>query len=137
MAENPPPNAGAPAAVDAVADAAAKLHLDEVTGEMISKSELKKRQKNRQKEAEKKQKAEKLAASGAPAPKPKSTEDSEKDLTPNQVLLPIRIQEGREWKTDICGSTSRSDPVPSMLCTPRARHTLTRFVVLLSQIHSG
>ncbi|KAH8173635.1 tRNA synthetases class II (D, K and n) domain-containing protein [Sarocladium implicatum] len=86
MAENPPPNAGAPAAVDAVADAAAKLHLDEVTGEMISKSELKKRQKNRQKEAEKKQKAEKLAASGAPAPKPKSTEDSEKDLTPNQYF---------------------------------------------------
>ena len=85
MAENPPPNAGAGAA-DAAADAVAKLHLDEVTGEMISKSELKKRQKNRQKEADKKEKADKLAASGAPVPKPKSTEDSEKDLTPNQVF---------------------------------------------------
>jgi lysyl-tRNA synthetase class 2 len=83
MAENPPANA----AVDGAADSVAKLHLDEVTGEMISKSELKKRQKNRQKDAEKKEKAEKLAASGAPAPKPKSTEDSEKDLTPNQVFL--------------------------------------------------
>ncbi|KAK0391511.1 hypothetical protein NLU13_1011 [Sarocladium strictum] len=78
MAENAP--------VDGAAESVAKLHLDEVTGEMISKSELKKRQKSRQKDAEKKEKADKLAASGAPAPKAKSTEDSEKDLTPNQYF---------------------------------------------------
>lgn len=82
MADNSPPNAGA----DAAAEGVAKLHLDDVTGEMISKSELKKRQKSRQKDAEKKEKAEKAAAAGQPAPKQKSTEDSEKDLTPNQVF---------------------------------------------------
>lgn len=82
MSENPPPPA---TGADAAAESVAKMHLDEVTGEMISKSELKKRQKSRQKEAEKKEKEAARAASGKPAPKPKSAEDSEKELTPNQV----------------------------------------------------
>ncbi|EGX96163.1 lysyl-tRNA synthetase [Cordyceps militaris CM01] len=85
MADNQPPAAEAP--VDAAAAAVAKLHLDEVTGEMISKSELKKRQKVREREAAKKEKAEK---SGAPPPAGKkaagSSEASEKDLTPNQYF---------------------------------------------------
>ncbi|KAI1039498.1 hypothetical protein LB505_002737 [Fusarium chuoi] len=57
-----------------MADAAAppteqvsNLHLDEVTGEKVSKTELKKRQKARQKEEEKKKKA----AERGPAPAPK------------------------------------------------------------------
>ncbi|OIW25189.1 lysyl-tRNA synthetase [Coniochaeta ligniaria NRRL 30616] len=59
----------------------ANLHLDEVTGERISKTELKKRQKARQKEAEKAAKA--AAAPPKPASKPKAGAE-EKDLNPNQ-----------------------------------------------------
>lgn len=85
MADNQPP-AAVEAGADAAAAAVAKLHLDEVTGEMISKSELKKRQKNRERDAAKKEKAEK---SGAPAPAGKkaaaNAEANEKDLTPNRV----------------------------------------------------
>ncbi|KAM0741655.1 hypothetical protein ACQRIT_004512 [Beauveria bassiana] len=85
MADNQAPAAEAP--VDAAAAAVAKMHLDEVTGEMISKTELKKRQKAREREAAKKEKAEK---SGAPAPAGKkaagSSEAAEKDLTPNQYF---------------------------------------------------
>ncbi|KAG6053771.1 hypothetical protein E4U17_004377 [Claviceps sp. LM77 group G4] len=82
MADNPA-TSGEPA-VDAAAAAVAKLHLDEVTGEMISKTELKKRQKQREKEAAK----EKKAAEN-PKPKPagnKSAEAAEKELTPNQYF---------------------------------------------------
>ncbi|KAJ1923728.1 lysyl-tRNA synthetase [Tieghemiomyces parasiticus] len=62
-----------------------KLHKDEVTGEMISKSELKRREKQRRKEAEK---AAKPAPAAAPA-KPKantSEEEAEDDLNPNQYF---------------------------------------------------
>ncbi|KAH8903166.1 lysyl-tRNA synthetase [Coniochaeta sp. PMI_546] len=59
----------------------ANLHLDEVTGERVSKTELKKRQKARQKEAEKAAKA--AAAPPKPASKPKAGAE-EKDLNPNQ-----------------------------------------------------
>jgi lysyl-tRNA synthetase class 2 len=60
----------------------ANLLLDEVTGEKVSKSELKRRQKKREKEAEKKDKA------AAAPPKPKaekktSAEDDEANLNPN------------------------------------------------------
>lgn len=58
----------------------ANLHLDEVTGERVSKSELKKRQKQRQREAEKAAKA--AAAPQKAASKPKTA--GEEDLNPNQ-----------------------------------------------------
>ncbi|KAJ3494360.1 hypothetical protein NLG97_g4136 [Lecanicillium saksenae] len=93
MADNQPPAeapaaaAAADAAVDAAAGSVAKLHLDEVTGNMVSKTELKKLQKAREREAAKKEKA---AKSGAPAPAGKKTgassEAAEKDLTPNQYF---------------------------------------------------
>lgn len=55
--------------------------LDEVTGEYVSKSELKKRQKNRQKEVEK---AKKDATRQAPPPpKKKAAADDEAQLNPN------------------------------------------------------
>lgn len=64
-------------------DAVANLHLDEVTGERVSKSELKKRQKQRQKEAEKAAKA--AAAPPKASNKPKNAAgEEEKDLNPNQ-----------------------------------------------------
>lgn len=77
MADNPEQNPG-----DQAAEAVAKLHLDSVTGEMISKTELKKREKQRKKDAEK---AEKAAAKGPVQKSAKSAEAAEKELTPNQV----------------------------------------------------
>lgn len=63
-------------------EAVANLHLDEVTGEKVSKSELKKRQKQRQKEEEKKKKE----AAAPPKPvtaKKSNAEADEKELNPN------------------------------------------------------
>ncbi|KAF2092088.1 lysyl-tRNA synthetase [Saccharata proteae CBS 121410] len=63
----------------------ANLHLDEVTGEKVSKSELKKRQKQREKDAKRAEKA----ATAPPKPassKPKNAEEDEKELTPNQYF---------------------------------------------------
>jgi lysyl-tRNA synthetase, class II len=65
-----------------VADDVMKLHLDEATGEKVSKSELKKRQKLRSQEEKKQQRA----ATAPPKPKAeekKSTDDDESNLTPN------------------------------------------------------
>ncbi|KAF2229091.1 lysyl-tRNA synthetase [Viridothelium virens] len=59
------------------------LHLDEETGERVSKSELKKRQKQRQLDAKR---AEKAAAASPKTPKAGNAEDEEKDLTPNQYF---------------------------------------------------
>jgi hypothetical protein len=78
MADAPPTDAGAAAPTEPMA----KLLLDEPTGEMVSKSELKKRQKNRQKEEEKAKKA--AAAPPKPATAKKSNaEADEKELNPN------------------------------------------------------
>lgn len=81
-----PPAADAAAAV---ADGVAKLYLDDATGEMVSKTELKKRQKKRekdsQKEAKEAEKAQKAQAAGTSQPSFKSATAGEKDLTPNQV----------------------------------------------------
>lgn len=64
------------------AAAVANLHLDEVTGEKISKTELKRRQKAREKEAAK---AKKASAQPAQEVSKKAAEAKEKDLNPNQV----------------------------------------------------
>ncbi|KAF9420795.1 lysyl-tRNA synthetase [Podila epigama] len=74
------------AAVAAIADNVANLHLDSVTGEMVSKSELKKRIKNREKDAKK---AEKAASAPAPAvakEKAVSAAEEEENLNPNQYF---------------------------------------------------
>ena len=58
------------------------LHLDEVTGERVSKSVLKKRQKQRAQEEKKKEKA--ASAPPKPAPEKKaSAEDEENELSAN------------------------------------------------------
>ncbi|RDL36970.1 putative lysine-tRNA ligase [Venustampulla echinocandica] len=63
----------------------ANLHLDEVTGERVSKSELKKRQKQRQKEEQKREKE--AAAPPKPASAKKTNaEADEKELSPNQYF---------------------------------------------------
>ncbi|KAL6714486.1 lysyl-tRNA synthetase [Lecanora helva] len=75
----------------------ANLHLDEPTGEMVSKSELKKRQKQRELEEKKKAKA----AAAPPKTEKKSNtsaEEQEAELTPNQYfeIRSRRIQEFRK-----------------------------------------
>lgn len=62
--------------VDAVAASVAKLVLDEETGEMVSKNELKKRQQKRAKKAAKAANAKEApAAAKKPAPKPKEKQE--------------------------------------------------------------
>ncbi|KAI1387270.1 lysyl-tRNA synthetase [Hypoxylon trugodes] len=68
---------------EAPAEQVANLHLDEVTGEKVSKSELKKRQKQRERDAKKQEKA--AAAPPKPAKKTNAEAD-EKELTPNQYF---------------------------------------------------
>jgi lysyl-tRNA synthetase class 2 len=67
----------------------ANLLLDEVTGEKVSKSELKRRQKLREKENKKK---EKEAAAPPKAEKKVSAEDEESNLSPNVGLSYIVSQ---------------------------------------------
>jgi lysyl-tRNA synthetase class 2 len=71
-----------------MADSAPELHLDELTGERVSKTELKKRQKQRQKDAEK---ALKLASRPAPGPKKTSVESEEKELNPNVLSTMLKL----------------------------------------------
>lgn len=59
---------------DAVAEGVAKLQLDEETGEMVSKGELKKRLAKRAKKASKAQQAKEPAPKKETAPKPKQEE---------------------------------------------------------------
>lgn len=69
-------------------DGVANLHLDEVTGERVSKSELKKRQKQRETERKKAEKA--AAAPPKQASKKKEGELDESELNPNvsPTLIP-------------------------------------------------
>ena len=60
----------------------ANLHLDEVTGERISKSELKRRQKLRDREEKKREKE----AAEPPKAVKVSAEEEESNLTPNVSL---------------------------------------------------
>ncbi|KAI9794610.1 MAG: lysyl-tRNA synthetase [Peltula sp. TS41687] len=69
----------------ATADQLQNLHLDEGTGERVSKTELKKRQKQRAQEEKKREKAAAAPAKPA-APKQSSAEEAEKELTPNQYF---------------------------------------------------
>lgn len=62
----------------------ANLHLDEVTGERVSKSELKKRQKQRDNERKKAGKA--AAAPPKPVKEKKEGEIDESNLNPNVCI---------------------------------------------------
>lgn len=77
-------------APSSLAQDTANLHLDEVTGERVSKSELKKRLKQRQNEEKKKEKA--AAAPPKAEKKAVSAELDESNLTSNvsSALVPLR-----------------------------------------------
>ena len=67
------------------------LHLDPVTGDRVSKSELKKRIKQREQE----EKKQKKAAQAPPRPEKKtSTKYEEADLNPNVCEWPSRLGPG-------------------------------------------
>ncbi|CAR22013.1 Lysine--tRNA ligase [Lachancea thermotolerans] len=90
-------------AVKSANDAIANLHLDEVTGEMVSKSELKKRAKQRQVEAKKA--AKKASAQPKPEPKKKSN-DAFADLDPSQYF------EARSRQIQELKNTQSPNPYP-------------------------
>ncbi|KAL9610389.1 MAG: hypothetical protein Q9167_004899 [Letrouitia subvulpina] len=85
-------------AEQANADQLSNLHLDEVTGERVSKSELKKRQKQRQADEKKREKA---AAAPSKTEKQQSAEEEESNLTPNQyyAIRCKKIQKLRQSKS--------------------------------------
>lgn len=108
----------------------ANLHLDEVTGERVSKTELKKRQKQRQKEAEKAAKA--AAAPPKTSNKPKNAAgEEENDLNPNQYYE-IRTRHINERMLGLLShdgglaAAACTDSVPQQcLRTPRPTRTRT------------
>ncbi|KAI5309846.1 lysyl-tRNA synthetase [Ascosphaera atra] len=108
-------------AVNKAAAAMENLHLDEVTGERVSKTELKKRQKQRAAEEKKKAKA---AANPAPAVK-KSAEEEESNLTPNQYF------EIRSNKINKLRDTKNPNPYPHKFqVTTDLRQFLKEFTYL-------
>ena len=66
---------------DAPSEDLVNLQLDEVTGERVSKTELKKRNKQRETEKRKAEKAAQSAAANPPSKK--SAGEEESNLTPN------------------------------------------------------
>ncbi|KAI5961290.1 KRS1 [Candida margitis] len=91
--------------VDKVAEQVQKTYLDDVTGEQVSKTELKKRQKQRAIEAKKAQKA--------PAPQAKSSKKKNEfaDLNPNQ-FHEIRSRQIEELREKSNADPSAFNPYP-------------------------
>lgn len=92
-------------AVEKITEQVAKTYLDDVTGEHVSKSELKKRQKTRQIEAKK---AEKAKANVNKQPKKK---DLMADLNPNQYF-DIRSRQIEEYRKANLADPKAFDPYP-------------------------
>ncbi|CUM45509.1 Lysine--tRNA ligase, cytoplasmic [Debaryomyces fabryi] len=85
-----------------------KTYLDDVTGEQVSKTELKKRQKQRANEAKK---AEKAARGAATAPKVAKKKDQLADLNPNQYFE-IRSRQIDELRQANLADNSAFNPYP-------------------------
>ncbi|KAK1846180.1 lysyl-trna synthetase [Colletotrichum chrysophilum] len=105
----------------------AKLLLDEVTGEMISKTELKKRQKAREREAQKAAKA--AAAPPKPAAAKKgNAEADEKNLDPSQYF------ENRSRTINKLRETKSPNPYPHKFHTD---YDLRKFTSDFGHLKSG
>lgn len=83
-------------ATEGITQDTANLHLDEVTGERVSKSELKKRQKQRQLEEKKKEKA---AAAPPKVEKKGMKREADEELTPNVSIPSSRPSQGHTTHT--------------------------------------
>ncbi|CAG8953581.1 hypothetical protein HYFRA_00010040, partial [Hymenoscyphus fraxineus] len=120
-------DAAAPSAPAPSKETAVNLQLDEVTGEMISKSELKKRQKNRQREEEKRKKE----AAAPPKPvmvKKSNAEADEKELNPNQYF------EIRSRTINKLRQTKNPNPYPHKF---HVNYDLRKFVKEYESLKSG
>lgn len=112
---DPQPPAGAPAV-----ESSENLHTDPVTGEKISKSELKRRQKQREKDEKKKEKEAALPA--RPKKEGAGKKEDVEELNPN-----VRVQgfnTGSSCANAVCSNTSRSGPrrsTPFVLSTSPKR----------------
>ncbi|ODV69674.1 lysyl-tRNA synthetase [Hyphopichia burtonii NRRL Y-1933] len=95
-------------AVKEVTEQVAKTYLDDVTGEQVSKTELKKRQKQRAVEAKRAEKAAKTAAS---APKVSKKKDQLADLNPNQYYE-IRSRQIDELRKEHDANPGSFNPYP-------------------------
>jgi lysyl-tRNA synthetase, class II len=112
---------------DPPAEQVANLHLDDVTGEMVSKTELKKRQKQRMKDAEK----QKKAAAAPPKPvaaKKTNAEADEKELNPNQYF------EIRSRTVNKLRETKNPNPYPHKF---QVEYDLRSFVEDFGYLKSG
>ncbi|CAI5758311.1 unnamed protein product [Candida verbasci] len=92
--------------VNQVTDQVAKTFLDEVTGEQVSKTELKRRQKQRQIEAKKAEKAAKQ-----PQQAPSKKKDEFADLNPNQ-FFEIRSRQIEELREKNNKDSNELNPYP-------------------------
>ncbi|KAJ0167678.1 Lysine--tRNA ligase, cytoplasmic [Colletotrichum tanaceti] len=106
----------------------AKLLKDDVTGEMVSKTELKKRQKARQREAEKTKKAAAAPPKPAGNPKKGNAEADEKNLDPSQYF------ENRSRAINKLRETKSPNPYPHKFHTD---YDLRNFVKDFGHLKSG
>ncbi|KAJ3004328.1 hypothetical protein NUW54_g4868 [Trametes sanguinea] len=96
------------------------LHKDPVTGEMVSKTELKRREKAREREAKKAEKA--AAAPPKPAAAPKSSAADEENLSPNVRPPPLRARDPHSP----CIAAILRDPLQTHPKAPRRPRIRTR-----------
>lgn len=109
--------------VNQAAEQLQKTYLDDVTGEQVSKSELKKRQKTRAIEAKKAEKAEKNTAK----PKPPRGKDQLADLNPNQYYE-IRSRQIDELRQQHLKDPQGFNPYPHKFhSTMRLPEFLTKY----------
>lgn len=113
--------------VDQVTEQVAKTYLDDVTGEYVSKTELKKRQKTRQIEAKK---AEKAAKNKDKQPKKK---DNMADLNPNQYFE-HRSRQINEYRQKYESDSSVMNPYPHKF---HRDSTIPQFVEKYSSLTRG
>ncbi|CCU75844.1 lysyl-tRNA synthetase [Blumeria hordei DH14] len=109
------------------AEVNANLHLDEVTGEKVSKTELKKRQKQRKKQEDKLER-EAAAPVKVVAAKSDNTEADEKKLNPNQYF------EIRSRNINKLRQTKNPNPYPHKFHT---NYDLRNFLKQYGSLKSG
>ena len=108
--------------VDKVAEQVQKTYLDDVTGEQVSKTELKRRQKQRALEAKKAQKA---ASAPAPAQRAGKKKDELADLNPNQ-FHEIRSRQIEELRENNYKDPSALNPYPHKFEVTKRLHDFVK-----------
>ncbi|WYZ37847.1 hypothetical protein EsH8_II_001353 [Colletotrichum jinshuiense] len=128
MADSSAPEPPTEQVKDLKVEETAKLLKDDVTGEMVSKTELKKRQKARQREAEKAKKAAAAPPKPAAGAKKGNAEADEKNLDPSQYF------ENRSRAINKLRETKSPNPYPHKFHTD---YDLRNFVKDFGHLKSG